>query len=267
MAKTRYTLSPFRVLEFQRAGLHAAYSYRYEKVEIGDAVFHLIPNMLRSGDYLTAYDELVCDRERFNILVTHGLSTTLKDHRLNTVAEHEIDATMLAGQFDYVALGHYHGQVQVGSRAWYSGSAEYLSYGEIHDTKGALWVELDQGSIKHLPLVHTPMMDLGIVDCTGEPARAVPGMIRAEMEKKTLEPLSLAQVTVVCQDREQARAIDHRALAAVPDEQDIRAIDFLAEFDVFLKKKNLAPREAEFVRKEGKAALQAALMREDEDAH
>jgi DNA repair exonuclease SbcCD nuclease subunit len=38
MPKTRYTPSPFRVLEFHPGDLHAAYSYRYERVEIGDAV-------------------------------------------------------------------------------------------------------------------------------------------------------------------------------------------------------------------------------------
>jgi exonuclease SbcD len=283
MAKTRYTVSPFRVLEFQRAGLHAAYSYRYKKAEIGDAVFHLIPNMLRPGDYRTAYDRVTFDKNQYNVLVTHGLSTTLKEHKLNTVAEHEIDATILAGQFDYIALGHYHGQVQVGSRAWYSGSSEFLTYGEINDLKGGLIIELGKNSVQHLPLVHTPMVNLGTIDCISEPSRAVPGIIRAAMEKKDLEPLSMAQVNVICQDREQAKAIDHHALdmerdrlldlkiktiirdedILAPDEKDIRAINFLTEFDVFLAKKNLGPREAEFVGKEGKAALQAALMHED----
>jgi exonuclease SbcD len=286
MAKTRYTPSPFRVLEFHKAELHTAYAYRYEQVEIGDTLFHLIPNMLRPEDYRTAYDQVVYDHDRFNILVTHGLSTTLRDHRLNTVAEHEIDATMLAGEFDYAALGHYHGQVQVGSRAWYSGSGEYLSYGEIQDTKGGLLVDPGKGTVEHLPLVRTPMVDLGTIDCTDEPARAIPGIIRAAMEKEALEPLSLAQVTVICQDRERARAIDHQVLARerdrlldmkirtvireedtpVIDEQDLHTIDYLAEFEVFLKKKNLGSREAEFIRREGKAALQAALVREDERA-
>jgi DNA repair exonuclease SbcCD nuclease subunit len=285
MPKTRYTPSPFRVLEFHRSELHAAYRYRYERVEIGDAVFHLIPNMLRPGDYRTAYDEVVCDPGRLNVLVTHGLASSLRDRRLNTVAEHEIDATILSGGFDYIALGHYHGQVQAGSRAWYSGSAEYLSYGEIKDTKGGLLVDPGRGSVDHLSLVNTPMIDLGTIDCQEEPSRAIPGMIKAAIEKGRPDLVSLAQVTVVCQSREQAKAIDHQALARererlldlkiktvireedcpVPDEQDLRAIDYLAEFDIFLKKKNLAPREAGFVRDEGRAALLAAI-RGDEDA-
>lgn len=285
MPKTRYTPSPFRVLEFHRAEFHAAYRYRYERVEIGDAVFHLIPNMLRPGDYRTAYDEVACDPGRLNVLVTHGLASSLRDRRLNTVAEHEIDATILSGGFDYIALGHYHGQVQAGSRAWYSGSAEYLSYGEIKDTKGGLLVNPGRGSVEHLPLVNTPMIDLGTIDCQEEPSRAVPGLIKAAIGKGRPDLVSLAQVTVVCQSREQAKAIDHQALARererlldlkiktvireedcpVPEEQDLRAIDYLAEFDVFLAKKNLATREAGFVRNEGRAALLAAI-RGDEDA-
>jgi exonuclease SbcD len=285
MPKTRYTPSPFRVLEFHPAELHAAYRYRYEKVEIGDSVFHLIPNMIRPVDYRTAYDQVECDSGRSNVLVTHGLASSLKERRLNTVAEHEIDATMLSGGFDYIALGHFHGQVQVGSRAWYSGSTEYLSYGEIRDTKGGLLVDLGRKSIDSLPLVNTPMMDLGTIDCQEEPSRAVPGLIKAAIEHGKPELISLAQVTVVCQSREQAKAIDHQALARererlldlkirtvireedrpVPDEQDLRAIDYLAEFDVFLKRKNLALREAGFIREEGRAALLAAI-RGDEDA-
>jgi exonuclease SbcD len=285
MPKTRYTPSPFRVLEYHRAEFHAAYRYRYERVEIGDSVFHLIPNMLRPGDYRTAYDQVTCDQGRYNILVTHGLASTLRDHRLNTVAEHEIDSTLLSGGFDYIALGHYHGQVQAGSRAWYSGSAEYLSYGEIRDTKGGLLVDPGRGRVDPLPLVNTPMIDLGTVYCQEEPSRAVPGLIKTAIGKGKPELISLAQVTVVCQSREQAKAIDHQALARererlldlkiktvireedqpVPDETDLHAIDYLAEFDVFLKKKNLVHREASFVRDQGRAALLAALRR-DEDA-
>ncbi len=57
MVKTRYTTSPYEVLTYHPSRITAAYKFRYEKVEIGDTVFHLIPNMLRPEDYRTAFDQ------------------------------------------------------------------------------------------------------------------------------------------------------------------------------------------------------------------
>ena len=119
MVKTRYTTSPLAVLDYHPAEIHAAYWFKYERVEIGDTVFHLIPNMLRVEDYRTAYDAVELAPGRNNVLVTHGLATAIKDRRLATVAEHELDSTILSDGFDYIALGHYHNQSQITTNAWY----------------------------------------------------------------------------------------------------------------------------------------------------
>ena len=58
MVKTRYTTSPYEVLTYHPSKITAAYKFRYEQVEIGDTVFHLIPNMLRVEDYRTAFDQI-----------------------------------------------------------------------------------------------------------------------------------------------------------------------------------------------------------------
>ena len=150
MVKTRYTTSPFEVLSYHHSRIHAAYRFRYEHVEIGDTVFHLIPNMLRPEDYRAAYDQVEIAKDRHNVLVTHGLASAIKDKRLATVAEHELDSTILSDKFDYIALGHYHRQVQITDNAWYSGSPEFMAYGEIADTKGGLLVDLDRMSAKSL---------------------------------------------------------------------------------------------------------------------
>ena len=94
MVKTRYTTSPYEVLTYHPSRITAAYKFRYEQVEIGDTVFHLIPNMLRVEDYRTAFDQIELAPSGYhNVLVTHGLATAIKDKRLATVAEH-------AGQHD-----------------------------------------------------------------------------------------------------------------------------------------------------------------------
>ena len=160
MVKTRYTTSPLAVLDYHPAEIHAAYWLRYERVEHGDTGFHLIPNMLRVEDYRTAYDMIELAPGRNNVLVTHGLATAIKDKRLATVAEHELDSTILSDTFDYIALGHYHNQSQITTNAWYWGSDWYLTYGEIRDEKGGLVVDPARHTVGHLDLPRTPMYRL-----------------------------------------------------------------------------------------------------------
>jgi DNA repair protein SbcD/Mre11 len=285
MVKTRYTVSPFEVLTYHPGEIFAAYSFRYEKVEIGDTLFHLIPNMLRPEDYRTAYDQVEFSRDHHNVLVTHGLATAIKDKRLATVAEHELDTTILSDQFDYIALGHYHRQSRIMENAWYSGSIEYLSYGEISDPKGGLLVDLDTSSGKSSPAVHpvslpsTPMIDLGTISCEGIHSSDIPGKIISLVADLKVPLHAMAQVTLVGLSREHGRGPDMRELAcvreglldlkirvlageqgqAVPLQQDVRAIDYLQEFSSFVGKQQLSPRQKEYAGRCGLEVLRTVM--------
>ena len=285
MVKTRYTTSPLAVLSYHPAEIHAAFQFRYEKVEIGDTVFHLIPNMLRPEDYRTAYDQIELERGRNNVLVTHGLATIIKDKRLATVAEHELDSTILSADFDYIALGHYHNQVQIAENAWYSGSTEYLTYGEIRDTKGGLVVDPGRHTVNHFDLPKTPMYDCGTIPCTGRHVTEIMDEIIARVQKKRPEELSLVQVTLDGISREHGKGIDMRALAPVREQlldlkirviaageespvalqQDVRAIDYLTEFGTFVEKQQLSTKQKEFVAQTGRTVL-AEVMEQHREA-
>jgi len=285
MVKTRYTTSPFEVLTYHPGDITAAYSFRYEKVEIGDTVFHLIPNMLRPEDYRTAYDQVELSGDHHNVLVTHGLATAIKDKRLATVAEHELDTTILSEDFDYIALGHYHRQSQIMENTWYSGSIEYLSYGEISDPKGGLLVELDSSSGQNLPTVRpfalqrTPMIDLGTISCEGMHPSDITGEIISRVTDQKVPLHAMAQVTLEGLSREHGSGPDIRELAcvreglldlkirplmgeqgqAVPLQQDIRAIDYLQEFSSFIGKQQLSPRQKECVGRCGLDVLRTVM--------
>jgi DNA repair exonuclease SbcCD nuclease subunit len=281
MVKTRYTTSPLAVLDYHPAEIHATYSFKYERVEIGDTVFHLIPNMLRAEDYRTAYDTIELAQGRNNVLVTHGLATAIRDKRLATVAEHELDSTILSDNFDYIALGHYHNQSQITTNAWYSGSTEYLTYGEIRDEKGGLVVDPARHTVDHLDLPRTPMYDCGTIPCAGRHVHEITDEIIGRVEHKRPEKFSLAQVTLDGMSREHGKGIDMRALApvrellldlkirvvaageekAVPLQQDVRAIDYLAEFSTFLDRQQLSAKQKAFVAATGREVL-AAVMEE-----
>ena len=283
MVKTRYTTSPFEVLVYHPGDITAAYSFRYEHVEIGDCVFHLIPNMLRPEDYRSAYDNVELSKNHHNVLVTHGLATAIKDKRLATVAEHELDTTLLSDEFDYIALGHYHRQSRIMENAWYSGSIEYLSYSEISDPKGGLIVDLGKSS--SLPAIHpialpcTPMIDLGTIPCEGMQPKDITSEIISRVTERKVPLLAMAQVTLEGLSREHGRGPDMRELAgvreglldmkiriltdekgqAVPLQQDMQAIDYLQEFSTFIDRQVLSPRQKEYAGRCGRAVLRTVM--------
>lgn len=279
MPKTRYTTSPYEVLGYHKADVKAAYKFRYEKYELGDTVFHLLPNMLRPEDYRTEFDKIEFSASHHNVLVTHGLATQIRDKRLATVAEHELDNTILSGDFDYIALGHYHRQCQVTDNAWYAGSQEYLTYGEIRDTKGGLLVDTKTRDVSHFSLPCTPMADLGTIACAGMHPGDITEEIIARVTQRNLPLYAMAQVTLDGMSREHGKGIDMKQLAGVreqlldlkirvkseaedtpvPLQQDIRMIDYLQEFDGFITKKNLSEKQRAFVAARGREVLQAAM--------
>lgn len=279
MVKTRYTTSPFEVLSYHPSRITAAYRFRYEKVEIGDTLFHLIPNMLRPEDYRAAFDAVEFPPSHANVLVTHGLATQIKDQRLATVAEHELDGTILSDRFDYIALGHYHRQSQITDNAWYAGSPEFLTYGEIKDTKGALIVDTATCRPRPFALPRTQMADLGAVACEGVHPSDITEEIAARVRNAALPAGSMAQVTLDGLSREHGKGIDMKSLASVreqlldlkirireagaespvPLQQDIRMIDYLREFGSFLDKQQLTEKQKAFIAARGSDVLRHVL--------
>jgi len=287
MVKTRYTTSPYEVLTYHPSKITAAYKFRYEQVEIGDTVFHLIPNMLRVEDYRTTFDQIELAPSGYhNVLVTHGLATAIKDKRLATVAEHELDSTILSDQFDYIALGHYHRQCQITDNAWYCGSTEYLTYGEIADTKGGLLVDPGRHEVCHLDLPHTPMIDLGTIKCEGVHPGDITEEIISRIVGKSIPLYAMAQVTLDGLSREHGKGIDTKDLVGIrehlldlkirmktdaedkpiPLQQDIRMIDYLQEFEAFIGKQQLSAKQKEFVVCHGREVLQSVMDEHRETA-
>lgn len=99
--------------------------------------------------------------ERFQVLMLHGETPGLFGAD-RSVAEPGGallgDEELAAGEWSYVALGHYHVQHQVSERAWYSGALDYVSpnpWGELHaereerlSGKGWLLVDLESGQVE-----------------------------------------------------------------------------------------------------------------------
>ncbi|QSZ67942.1 metallophosphoesterase [Methanofollis aquaemaris] len=278
MARTRYTQSPFTVLEYHGAEVHAAYQYRYEAVELGDTLFHLIPNMLEAGDYRRAFDEITLSPSGPNLMVTHGLASMVAEKKLHTIAEHEIDSTMISDAFEYIALGHYHGQLSVGANAWYSGSIEHCTYGELRDRKGGLVVDTQSGEVKHLDLPRTPMYDLGTIEGAGLSAREIVDAMAGKVERVT-EANAMCQVTIAGVDRATLSAVgkigtgecaghllDLKVRTECAEEDrprlasgDLSGVDYVAEFGRFLAEKHLPGPKHDYALKKGQEVLKRVI--------
>jgi DNA repair exonuclease SbcCD nuclease subunit len=278
MQKNAYTTSAFEVLTRASTELHVAYSFKYECVEIGDTLFHLIPNMLHAADYAKAAAEIRIGKDHNNVLVTHGLASTIQDKRLSTVAEFELTSEILPETMDYIALGHYHGQMQISPNAWYSGSQEYLTYGEIRDAKGALAVDLDTHSVSHFPLPHSPMTNLGMINCVDIPTEEIADLIgdkigsftgiKDRMYQIVLDyadhPVRLPRMDTLAKIREsvldikiQVRSLETERQTVA--QQDLHAIDYVQEFGNFMMKQTMSDAQREAVTRCGQDTLKAAI--------
>jgi len=97
----------------------------------------------------------------------HGLVESLANKKMRSVGEHELKDSFLKSDFDYIALGHFHGQAQLSRNAWYSGSVEYFNFGEAQDKKGMLLVDLETGRAESVPVKPKYMVDHPAIDCSG----------------------------------------------------------------------------------------------------
>jgi DNA repair exonuclease SbcCD nuclease subunit len=181
--KSYSAISPFYIYEGMK-DVNIAHRYQYERFDLGDCAIQCIPFCLDPGDYLKEFGKI--ERSGNDVLVMHGLVEALKNRKMRTVGEHELKDSLLKTDFDYIALGHYHGQTQISENAWYSGSIEYFNFGEARDEKGILLVDLESGEAKPVCVRPKYMIDSPSIDCSG--------MSSAEL---TEELLSLCDPVVI----------------------------------------------------------------------
>jgi len=162
--KSYSAISPFYIYEGMKDVL-IAHKYQYERFSLGDHAFHCIPFCLDPHDYIKEFTNI--DRSGNDVLVMHGLVESLQNRKMRTVGEHELKDSLLKSDFDYIALGHYHGQTQISKNAWYSGSIEYFNFGESSDRKGILLADLEKGVVEQIEIKPKYMIDHPAIDCSG----------------------------------------------------------------------------------------------------
>ncbi len=104
----------------------------------------------------------------YNIFVSHGAVTGIKEFSMNEFNELFIPTKNLIEDFDYIALGHYHTFTKLADNAFYSGSTESLTFTEARDKKGFIELELLNGKLKNnfIRLINRPMIDPKPIKCS-----------------------------------------------------------------------------------------------------
>lgn len=127
---------------------------------------------------------------KHNVLMLHGtLRGEKADQKLVYMSEYggaEIpEEKVVYGDWDYVALGHYHKMEDLASNAWYSGGLERTStniWFERED-KGFLVYSTKSGRAEFEPVQTRPMVDLPRIQADGLGAAELDETILASVER------------------------------------------------------------------------------------
>ncbi len=206
--KSYSSTSPFRLFE-NLPGVHIAQRYEYERFEAGDHCFHCIPFCLEPQDYLTEFEKI--ERTGRDVLVMHGLVESLRNKKMRSVGEHELADSFLKSDFDYIALGHFHGQAQLSQNAWYSGSLEYFNFGESQDEKGMLLVDLESGKAEGVAVRPRYMIDHPAIDCSGMRSEEIAQCLQELCREDEISD-KMVRITFANLNRAAYRSIDQTRL-------------------------------------------------------
>jgi exonuclease SbcD len=147
--------------------------------ELAEVAIHCVPHdTWKDLAHEERMDEVAPIAGMTNILVGHGVAGGSTLYRRVLGREYHIPTEVLAREWEYGALGHWHkrGPVGVGaasSRVWYAGSTENSGFGDVlenGDQRGHLHVTVSRGQLPKVEIVNIPvraMFRLPVLDAAG----------------------------------------------------------------------------------------------------
>ena len=151
--------------------VYPIYNAKYETLEFkkDEIILHAIPQCNSKKEFDEELKKLKPDKEfDYNIFVTHGAITGIKEFSMNEFNELIISKNALKKDFDYIALGHYHKHTKIADNVFYSGSIESLSFSDANEKKGFIELEPSKGKLKHnfIEIKTRPMVDTKPIKCS-----------------------------------------------------------------------------------------------------
>ena len=223
--RLRTTTAALVYANLVRAYFAHGFESEYEPVEVRDAVrvgVTLVPHgAVGDGEVIVTPDR---DAD-INVMVAHGTVPGLKvqGHELGEV---DLPKRVLDGDFDYIALGHYHYFHAHKKNTHYAGATERFGFGEVDSKPGFAILEFsgDGVEIEHVPVDARPMIDLPKVSAAGMDAADLTEAIRERSENADLDA-AIVRLKVVDAPRGLAGGVDRTLLRDLKR----RCLDFSLE--------------------------------------
>ena len=150
--------------------VYAAFTNKYEKFNINGVDFHCVPHCSLTEDLEKALESITIDKStKSNVLVSHGAWSGKTLYGMGEFNEQRLPdiETISNVQFDYIALGHYHRQVDIKPHVCYSGSTERTSLNEHNTTSGFLTFDLEKKAKEYFQISTRPMSKIPPINCSG----------------------------------------------------------------------------------------------------
>jgi DNA repair exonuclease SbcCD nuclease subunit len=169
LKETGHIFSVFDHIE----NIYPIYNEEYEKISFeinGNIIFvHALPQCNSKKNFNEQLKKLKPEKNaEYNIFISHGSVTGVKDFTMNEFNELIIPARILSRNFDYIGLGHYHKYTKLGKNAYYPGAIESLTFSEANENKGFIELNLEKNNIKinFIELKTRPMVDSEPIECS-----------------------------------------------------------------------------------------------------
>ena len=168
--KLRETGHIFQIFDHIK-NVYPIYDAKYDKVEFKKEkiLIHAIPQCNSKKEFDEELKKLKPNKDfDYNIFVTHGAITGIREFSMNEFNELIISKNALKKDFDYIALGHYHKHTKIADNVFYSGSIESLSFSDADEKKGFIELELSKGKVKQnfIEIATRPMIDTKPIKCS-----------------------------------------------------------------------------------------------------
>jgi DNA repair exonuclease SbcCD nuclease subunit len=219
--RLRESGTPYAVLADAFPEVRFVYRGAWEAVDLLPGVrVHAVPHCAGEGELKEQIAAAAAARsaDHLNLLVTHAAVTVLsRRYTYGDVNELEVDLATLDAGFDRILLGHFHNYAKVAPNAWYPGSTDTFSFGDLPtgdepEVKGVLSLETSSGRVRHHPVpggrpLRTYRVDAFDLDL-GEVYDAVAGLAPPEETDGAVVRLWVNQARP-----ELRRLLDRRTLA------------------------------------------------------
>jgi DNA repair exonuclease SbcCD nuclease subunit len=141
--KTRQLGHVFGVFEFFD-DLHPIYRPQYQVIRLGRVAVHAIPQCPSASLFEEELKKLSPSKDvDYNVLILHAAIASIPEFSRGDFNEQFVEQSCFR-QFDWVALGHYHGFAAIQPNAAYAGSTERLSFAEARQPKGFAVVDVEK---------------------------------------------------------------------------------------------------------------------------